>query len=61
VDDETGKANAFNAAGRSLGVFPGYDSARNAAAAEATAQALDLNRPSDSIDNQGDHRDGGPL
>ena len=30
VDDKTGAAKAFNAAGRLLGTFPGYDAARKA-------------------------------
>jgi hypothetical protein len=55
VEEKSGKAKAFNAAGRSLGTFDGYDAAREAvsiayraavARKAATAQALEhLNRP----------------
>jgi hypothetical protein len=41
VDDETGNAKAFNAVGRSLGEFSGYNAARkavNQAHAEAGAR-----------------------
>jgi hypothetical protein len=50
VDQKTGKAKAFNAAGRLLGEFPGYDAAREAvskahcaaiARKAATAEALE--------------------
>jgi hypothetical protein len=55
VDDKTGTAKAFNAAGRMLGNFSGYDTARKAvndaysdaqARKAATAKALEyINRP----------------
>jgi hypothetical protein len=48
VDEETGKAKAFNAAGRSIGDLKGYDAVRRAVneAFRATAEALkQLNEP----------------